>query len=83
MPIFTVLCSTFHTEDCMTIFCVPEKRLSGDWAVIKLVHLIIVFQFSPWGTILMDSVAGTLLKMKLTGENPKILNFLNVKNIIA
>lgn len=65
----------------MKIFYVLEKRLSGDWTVIKLVHLIIVFQFSPWGTILMDSVAGRLLKMKLTGENPKILNFLNVKNI--
>lgn len=67
----------------MKIFCVPEKRLSGDWIVIKLVYFIIVFQFSQWGTILMGSVAGRLLKMKLTGENPKILNFLNVKNIIA
>lgn len=31
----------------------------------------------------MDSVAGKLLKMKFTGENVKILNFLNVGNIIA
>lgn len=31
----------------------------------------------------MDSVAGRLLKMKVTGENPEILNLLNVKNIIA
>ena len=67
----------------MKVFCVPEKRLSGDWRVIKLAHFTIVFQFSQWGTILMDSVAGRLWKMKLTGENPKILNFLNVKNIIA
>lgn len=45
-------------------------------------HLI-VFQSSPWETILMDSVVGRLLKMKFTGENPKNLIFLNVKNIIA
>lgn len=83
MPVFTVLCSSFHTEDHVKVFCVLEKRLSGDWTVIKLAHFIIVFQFSPWGTILMDSVAVRLLKMKLTGENPKILNFLNVKNKIA
>lgn len=31
----------------------------------------------------MDSVAGRLLKMKFTGENSNILNFLNVGNIIA
>lgn len=67
----------------MKISCVTEKRLSGDWIVIKLVHFIIVFQFSPWGTILMDSVDGRLLKMKVTGENPEILKLLNVKNIIA
>lgn len=67
----------------MKIFCGPEKRLSGDWAVIKLVCFIIGFQFSQWETILMDSVAGRLLKMKFTGENSKILNFLNVENIIA
>lgn len=67
----------------MKIFCLPEKRLSGDWTVIKLVLFIIASQFSPWGTILMDSVAGRLLKMKLTGENPKILSFLSVKKIIA
>lgn len=29
MPIFTVLCSCFHTEDHVKIFCVLEKRLSG------------------------------------------------------
>lgn len=46
-------------------------------------HFIAVFQFSQWETILMDSVVGRLLKTKLTGENPNILNFLNVENIIA
>lgn len=65
------------------MFCGPEKSLSRDWAVIKLVCFIIVFQFSQWETILMDSVAGRLLKMKFTGENSNILNFLNVGNIIA
>lgn len=44
---------------------------------------IIVFQFSQWETILMDSVVGRLLKMKFTGENAKILSFINVGNIIV
>lgn len=49
----------------------------------KLVCFIIVFQSSPWETILTDSVVGKLLKMKFTGENPNDWNSVNVKSIVA